>query len=205
MGKKLFIGLLILVAVLYVLVVSFGLFTVESESDQRQRKQNPEAGDNAAMRALDALLAPLAPRLVLNGLRCNGQPVAKIFRLTSSASKCTLQLCGACRMPNGKLDEEEHRRGELRIYDTGVQAYVFVDAPRDERPRDCHDQLPGSGLRLAVTYTPAAGGGDGPRVQCWLARDAAKPIALSVLEGGGTLRLECLSCDQDQTLRLRID
>ncbi len=205
MGKKLFIGLLILFAVLYFGVAGVGWFTADSDAEQRQRKQDPGAGEHPALRALDALLAPLAPPLALNGLQCAGQPVAKIFRLTAASPACTVRLCGACRLPDGEVEAAEHRRGELRVYDAGVRAFVFVDVPSEQRPQGCRDALPETGVRLTLTYTPDDGG-DGDRVQCWLERDAAEPIALSVLQGGGTLALECLGCDQakDQGIRLRI-
>jgi hypothetical protein len=199
MGKKLFIILLILFAALYLGALAFGVATLESDSERENGRQDMSAGDRPFLRFLDKPLSLLAPPLLLRGLECNGQPVAKMFRLTESASACTLTLSVGT--------DQEFRRGEVKTYGSGVTIWWAVEVD-GERPKGCKDPeevLRTSGLRLILAYEPQGEDSENGDT-CWLKQDRDRPASITVAEAGGSLSLSCSGCEEenDKNIRLRL-
>jgi len=199
----------VLIVLAIILALYLGATALGMSQSDDPKGGDPDAIASGWVSSLDSLSAWFAPKLDLEPLRCNGQPVASVFKLTEAAETCTL--------PIARDTDEDYRHAELRLVriDGGTPPGIYVRAQFDESrfpkkdrdPSSCFlTDPPNDPFRLQVEYTPR---GDPPEDgwECWLRRDPGKSISVTVLAEGGSLRLTCVGCSaqsrRELVLRMR--
>ena len=196
-SKKVFFIVLGVIAVLYFATLGTGVWLNEAGSGGQPK--NPSAATDQWVGALGPILSAFAPALDLSGLECDGQPVGRVFKLQvegNGRSDCEIAIPAA---------DEDYRKTELSTVGSQVGIYVrgqFDPNRFDKKNKaaNCfldHERLP-DGLRLEARYEPNdSDGGDG--WECWLVQEPGKPLAITALGDGGTLRLtlRCDDCKDD--------
>lgn len=198
MRKKTFFVILIVLGVLYLLSLGVGVFKGPEED---QAKSARSASGNPALGAIDWLLSPFAPSLLLGNARCNGQAVAGDFTLAAGAG-CTITLAN----PN-----KDYRRGSLHVETANVDLLVFE--PAGDRvpasPLSCARQARRGRLTLCIAYAPNDSPKASPNVRVdgnWARPPRRGDFTVSVQRGGGALHLACAGCRApDRTLKLRLE
>jgi hypothetical protein len=210
MGKKLFIGLLILFAVLYVGSLVFGVATLESGKEREHERQDLLSfNDTPFAGVLDTLSGLFAPPLVLsekvemNSLagklerKCSGQSVDAPILLTEAAPICELSV----RTGKG----EDFGRAELKADPASVPMRWVVNGGQPEGCLTAGAADAPSAVRLVVEYTPA----DPEQKQeakkqdpaCQL-QDPKRPATLTATRKSrdstlaGDIKLTCVGCDE---------
>ena len=215
MGKKLFIVILVLFALLYFGGLSFGVYNNATENKQEEKKLDLSKADNGFMKGVDWLLGVFSPSLVLSGVKCNEQPVYEDFVLTESQPSCSLMLENA----DAKGEEaKNNRRGKI-VFNKSLRYLEHVFVCFEERdnikpPENCNsdDQVKNiTALSLKVIYTtnPLENAANEPQCKgCWIPheieRRPVRPVGLSVQEGGGVLHLECIGCRESSGKKLSL-
>jgi hypothetical protein len=207
MRKKTFFILLAVLGLLYLASLGAGIVRQpEAPAGDRERQQATQqdaarsAAGNPVLGAIDWLLAPFAPPLLLQDARCAGQPVAKTFRL-GAGKGCMIAL------PN---PDKDYRRGRLVVETDKVALRVF--APRGDAgpngPIACTRAPQSARPTLCVAYaegTPPAATAANSRPGTWLERPTADGYRVSVQPPAGTLFLACAGCETGgRTISLRL-
>lgn len=198
--------LLLLIAV--VLVLYFGALGLGFARNGSGNGGKPTSLDDMGGAWLDALggvSAWFAPKIELKGLLCNDQPVEKLFRLREAGNNdprdtCTLSI---------GTSDEEYRKAELRALvltpgtpEPAVYVWAVFDEGRFPQAKygdKCATEL--EPFRLELRFDPAGDPPDDPW-ECWLRQKDKKPVALTVLKGGGQLVLQCVGCSAAQRKEL---
>ncbi len=190
-NKVIFI-LLVISAVLYFITLGMGVKLNKDDTPTSAQIKD------SWVKSMDGLLSHFGPSLNLKGLYCEQQPVARIFTLTSEREKCEISI--------PRDPDEKYRKGNLRVFDTGVKVYLRSDA--EERAPDClNDDQIDSGLN--IEYFPAGKPDEKSQVTpiCWLAVESEDPIRMirvMVMQTGGVLRLICTICKDRTQFSLRL-
>ncbi len=202
MGKRLFIGLLILFAVLYLASVTLGFATFGTEKERENERSGLMSSGSGGSAILDRLTSLFAPPLVVRPIDCSGRSEDRTIRLSASTPRCEL------RVRAGKGDD--YASGELR-YSAGAGIWWVVNGGQ---PKGCATVHGGAGNaaapRLLVEYIPS----DRQELDeakklnpACRKQDAERAATLTVTGDGGNLILSCVGCDQqtDRTIRVSIE
>lgn len=200
MGKKAFFVVLAVLGLLYLASLGVGVVRDPAAPADDRQDHAISSADNPVLGAIDWLLAPFAPPLLLRDARCNGQAVAETFAL-GAGKGCMIAL------PN---PDEDYRRGRLTVATDNVNLRVF--APRGDAgpngPIACSRAPRTTGPTLCVAFAegmPPAGSANS-RPGNWIERVAADGYTVSVKPPAGTLFLACAGCENaGRTLSLRLD
>jgi hypothetical protein len=191
--KKIFFIVLAVIVVLYFASLGTGIW-LNQGGDGGQPKDLSAVTDQWVS-GLGPALSAFAPALDLSGLRCDDQPVNRIFQLRVSG--LGQQGC-AIRIPVDP--DEDYRKTELSTVGSEVGVYVRALFERDrfdpkDKAENCYldDQRLPDGLRLEVRYEPNESSDEG-MWKCWLAQEPGKPVTITAMKDGGTLHLT-MRCD----------
>lgn len=184
--QKIIIAGLVIIALLFVGGIGAGIRFNKSEEASPTDKPKPWT------EVLGAMLEPFGPKLDLNGLRCNNQPVAASFALTQEAPACTISVAPA---------EDDYRKATLHFLDRGFKVYLPCEDP-DGLPCKNNVSLEDSPPGIQVIYVES--GENKPRH--WISQELNEPVRLVALDDGGTLTLKCDVCEkQNRSVRLRFE
>jgi hypothetical protein len=216
--NKLVIVVLVVIAVLFVLGLSSGVFRNKDDQDDKLSMSKAEKQKGGWMAVLDGAMEPF--RSGLDGRRLSMRPDCQIgdqaYQLTEQMNKCDIFIAAK--------DGADVEKAVLSVKDSQVK--VMVPYPDDEacpqatrgvrlplgkvktskavadfaRAKPGHSQGGASQppVKLSVIYVPA--GADETKARCEVTGD----VNLMVLAQGGTLRLECDGCDNQRTVTVTL-
>ena len=207
--NKLVIVVLVVIAVLFVLGLSSGVFRNKDDKDDKLSMSKAEKQKGGWMAMLDGAMEPF--RSGLDGRRLSMRPDCQTgdqtYQLTDKQNKCDIFIAAK--------EGADVEKAVLSVKDSQVK--VMVPFPDDEscpqatrgvrlplskvnkskaiadfaRAKPGHSQGGASQppVKLSVIYVPA--GADETEANCEVTGD----VNLMVLAKGGTLKLECEGCD----------
>jgi hypothetical protein len=215
--NRLAILVLVIIAVLFVLGLSSGLFLYNDEKENDLSMSKAQELKASWLANLEGVMSPFRSSLDLN--RIKNRPECQvgdgIYKLTGSVNSCILIISAKSGAAVEKAD--------LSIKEDNVK--ILVPFPDDEtcptasrgsrisfgRLKDTKaiteiDKIsPGFGRpgvsekspELSVVYIPS--GGDDKTAEC-----EVKKVDLMVLEEGGVLNLKCEGCSNNQTVTVTL-
>ncbi len=217
--NKLVIAVLVIIAVLFVLGLSSGVFRDKDDKDDELSMSKAEELKNGWLSSLDGAMAPFSH--ALDGRRLTPRAQCRIgdktYKLTAERDECDIIIA--------KKDGADVEKAVLSVKPGNVK--VMVPYPDDEpcpratrgssilfrkkphfkaisgiseiKPGRAPSGASQQPLSLSVIYIPA-GGDEKETKLCEVTGD----VNLMVLDKGGTLRLECEGCGSEQSVTVKL-
>ncbi len=218
--NKLAVAVLILIAILFVLGLSAGIFRNKGEKDDELSMRKAEELKDRWIGSLDKIMAPF--RKPFNFDRIENSPICQvsdgIYRLKGKKT---------CNIIIGKKEKKDAniQQAVLSVEENNVKIMVpypdsepcpettrgpgisigkFKDLKvatniLEKRPGLVRPNVSQQELKLSVIYIPS-GKKDDEKARC----EAQEEVTLMVLEDGGTLKLKCENCSNNQTVTVKL-
>ena len=216
--NKLVIVVLVVIAVLFVLGLSSGVFRNKDDKDGELSMSKAENQKTGWMALLDGAMEPF--RSGLDSRRLSKRPGCqtgdKIYKLTGQEKECNIFIAAK--------DGADVEKAVLAVKDGQVK--VMVPYPDDEpcaqasrgvrlplskvkkstavadfariKPGNIQGGASQQPVKLSVIYIPARA--DEKKARCEVTGD----VNLMVLAKGGTLKLKCEGCDNNRTVTVTL-